>query len=402
MAKAADIGGDVGQDLPYTRQMIDDADIAAVTSVLRSDFLTSGPMVAAFEEALARHSGARHVVACSSGTAALHLTALALGLMPGEAVIVPSITFVATANAARFCGADVVFADIDPETGLMEAEHVADALKRTDKNVRAVYPVHLGGQTCDMKEIGTLAADHDLSVVEDACHALGTVAEIDGRRIVVGDCTYSDMSIFSFHPAKTIAMGEGGAVATNDDAYAERLRDFCNHGIVRDADRFKDRPDTAPGYYEQQMLGYNYRASDLHCALGASQMTKLDTFVATRAALVAAYDAALGGLAPLLTPVRRKNLEQTGWHLYQVLIDFDRAPVQREALMDRLRARGVGTQVHYMPVHCQPYYRETGTQPDLPGADRFYRRCLSLPLFAGMTEQDVERVVSVLKDELTS
>lgn len=400
MIDAGNSKNNVGEDLPYTRQVIDDEDIAAVTSVLRSDFLTSGPIVSKFESALARQCGARHVVACSSGTAALHLTALALGLAPGDAVIVPSITFVATANAARFCGADVIFADIDPETGLLEAAHVAEALARANKPVRAVYPVHLGGQTSDMREIGAIAAEHGLSVVEDACHALGGVVENDSRRAVVGDCAYSDMSIFSFHPAKMIAMGEGGAVATNDDDCAQRLRDFCNHGIVRDSGRFRDRPDTAPGYYEQQVLGYNYRASDIHCALGASQLTKLDTFVEKRAALVAAYDAGLGDVAPFVKPVRRKSQKRTGWHLYQILIDFDRAPTQREALMSRLRARGIGTQVHYMPVHRQPYYRETGAQPELPGADQFYRRCLSLPLFAGMTEADVERVVSVLKEEL--
>ncbi len=377
--------------LPYTRQTIEEDDIAAVSAVLRSDFLTTGPAVTAFEEALAERVGATHAIACANGTAALHLAALALGLGRGDKVIVPAITFVATANCARYVGADVVFTDVDPDTGLMGAEDFQDALSRAGDGAKAVFPVHIGGQPCAMGEISVIARNANLSTVEDAAHAIGTT-HADGS--VAGNCRNSDMTIFSFHPAKTLAMGEGGIVTTNDAALAERLRLFCGHGIVREANH-------PPGYYEMKELGFNYRLSDIHSALGLSQLGRLDRLVERRAQLVALYDREVARLAPVVRPVTRIPTGATGWHLYQVLIDFDQANKSRSGVMNDLREAGIGTQVHYIPVHRQPYYAALDAQPALPGADAFYARCLSLPLYVGMEDEDAVRVVAALENILS-
>ena len=373
--------------LPYARQMIDDDDIAAVAEVLRGDFLTTGPAVAAFERKLAGTTGAKHALSCSSGTAALHLAALALGLGPGDKVVVPTVTFLATANAARYVGAEVVFADVSPDTGLMDADHFEQAIKRGGDTIKAVFPVHLGGQSPEMEKISTIARARNIAVVEDACHALGSTG--------AGACAYSDMAAFSFHPVKTIAMGEGGAVTTNDNALAERLRTLRSHGMVRDPDR------NQPWVYEMAEIGFNYRASDLHCALGLSQLGKLEQFAARRRDLVALYDRALKPLAPVVMPVECMPGNPV-WHLYIVLIDFASAGMDRAELMNKMGEAGIGSQVHYIPVHSQPYYRERYGACDLPGADNYYARCLSLPLFAGMEDEDVGRVVDVMSGLLCS
>lgn len=367
--------------LPYARQLIDDDDIAAVAEVLRGDLLTTGPTVAAFEQKLAGTTGAKHALSCSSGTAALHLAALALGLGPGDKVVVPTVTFLATANAARYVGAEVVFADVNPDTGLMDSGHFEQALKRGGDNIKAVFPVYLGGQSPDMMTIAGIARDRNMAVVEDACHALGSVG--------VGSCAHSDMAAFSFHPVKTIAMGEGGAVTTNDAALAERLRRLCSHGMVRDPARKN------PWAYEMAEIGFNYRASDLHCALGLSQLGKLQQFAARRRALAVRYDAVLKPLVPILKPLARMPGDPV-WHLYVVLIDFAAAGMDRAELMNKMGQAGIGSQVHYIPVHSQPYYRQRYGDCDFPGADSYYARCLSLPLFAGMTNDDVDRVVETL------
>lgn len=395
--------------LPYGRQLVDEDDIAAVTAVLRSDRLTTGPAVQAFEETLAGRVGAAHAVSCSSGTAALHLAALALGLGPDDRVVVPTLTFLATANAVRYVGADVVFADVDPETGLMGDSQLRDALARaTDGTVKAVFPVHLAGQCAAMERIAAVAADRGLRVVEDACHAIGSTYEIrHGELIPVGSCRHGDMTVFSFHPVKTVTMGEGGVVTTNDRELYHRLVRLRNHGMVRDASAFEqadlafDREGEAnPWYYELQQLGYNYRSSDLNCALGLSQLRKLDRFVADRRALVARYDALLAPLAPIVRPLGRVAGCRPAWHLYTVLIDFKVAAVERATVMRRLREAGIGTQVHYLPVHMQPYYRRRYGEQRLVGAETYYGRSLSLPLFAGMEERDVERVAGALARSL--
>ncbi|MDP7393099.1 MAG: UDP-4-amino-4,6-dideoxy-N-acetyl-beta-L-altrosamine transaminase [Alphaproteobacteria bacterium] len=383
--------------LPYTRQIVTEADIAAVVEVLRSDYLTTGPVVNAFEDALATEVGAAFVIACSSGTAALHLAALALGLGPGDTVIVPTVTFAATANGPRFTGANVIFADVDPDTGLMRPSDMEAAIARSPTPPRAVYPVHLGGQPCDMAAINAIAGQAGISVVEDAAHALGTAYDDEATTARVGGCTQSDMAIFSFHPAKTVAMGEGGAVTTNDEVLAARVREYCAHGIVRD--NFKNGTTRDPWYYEMQKLGFNYRASDIHCALGLSQLSRLETVVRKREHLVSAYDTALAELAPVIRPTERVPSDTTGWHLYQVLIDFEAVGLSRAELINHLRENGIGTQVHYIPVHSQPYYQRLRETP-MPGAEAFYQRCLSLPLFSEMDEGDVLHVVENLKTAL--
>jgi len=392
--------------LPYARQMIDDDDIAAVTSVLRGDFLTSGPMVQDFEEKLTQVTSASFAICCSSGTAALHLTALALELQPGDAVIVPSITFLATANAVRYVGAEVIFADVDASTGLMTPENFDQALKQDRKNIKAVFPVHLGGQTPDMSAIHKIAKQNGLAIVEDASHAIGSTYSCFNGEANIGACVHSDMATFSFHPAKTIAMGEGGAITTQSPILAKRLRLLLNHGMTREPADFvnkelafedgKEDGKPNPWYYEMHEMGFNYRASDIHCALGLKQLSKLDSFVTERRTLVSYYDKLLAPLVPLVQSVARVSGGNPAWHLYQVLIDFDTSGVTRTQLMEVLRHQGISTQVHYIPVPYQPYYRDRYSPSSLPGAESFYKRCLSLPLFVGMDYSHVERVTAAL------
>ena len=398
-----------GPFLPYGRQAIDEADIAAVVDVLKSDYLTTGPKVAAFETALAAKLGAGFAISNSSGTAALHLACLALGLGPGDAAIVPSITFLATANAVRMVGASVVFADVDPDNGLMRPEDLEAAFGRAAAaglKVRAVFPVHLAGQCADMTAIKALADRHDCAVVEDACHAIGAYYACgDGSAAAVGGCRLSDMAILSFHPVKTVAAGEGGAVTTNDPILARRLERLRAHGMVREADAFEN-PDMAfdqagkanPWYYEMPEIGWNYRLSDIHAALALSQLDRLDHFVEARRALARRYDDLIGGHDDRIQPIRRSRFSMPAWHLYCVLVNFEAAGVERAQVMNRLRAQGIGTQVHYIPVHRQPYYSRLNPGLVLPGAEGYYGRTLSLPLFVGMTQADVKRVVGCLSD----
>lgn len=388
--------------LPYGRQAIDQEDIEAVTAVLRGDFLTTGPAVPKFEESLRAATGARHIAACSSGTAALHLAALALRLGPGDKVVVPAITFLATANAAIYVGADVVFADVDPDTGLMEARHLEAAIDASGGPVSAVFPVHLAGQCGDMEAISAVAEKTGARVVEDASHALGA----RHRGASLGACSYSDMATFSFHPVKTIASGEGGAVATRDPLLHERVCRLRNHGIEREPKKLRNaelatregRPN--PWYSEMAEPGFNYRLSDIHAALGASQLRKLAGFVARRRALVKRYQAALEPLAPKIRPIQRTPHCEPAWHLMVVLIEFDAAGIDRATLMARLRERGVGSQVHYIPVPWQPYYADNRNNGALHGAAEYYRRCLSLPLYPTMSDTDVDRVVEALSAAL--
>lgn len=392
--------------LPYGRHLIEEDDIAAVADVMRSDFLTTGPAVERFETALARQVAAPHAVVCGTGTAALHLAALVLGLGPEDVSIVPSLTFVATANASRFCGANVVVADVDPETGLMTPETLDDAVRRADGRAKAVFNVHLNGQVGDVVAIEKMARQHGLAIVDDACHAIGTTYRHDGRRHVVGACDHADLTVFSFHPVKTIAMGEGGAVTCRDDALGERLRLFRSHGIERDPARFVQDDEAVdaeglsnPWYYEQQVLGFNYRANDIQCALGLSQLSKIDRLVHRRRELATRYDAALAPLAEVVRPIRRTPGCEAAWHIYVVAIDFERIGRSRAWVMRRLKERGILTQVHYIPVHRQPYYRPQVSWP-LPGADAYYAKALTLPLFPGMADEDVDRVVGALAELL--
>jgi UDP-4-amino-4,6-dideoxy-N-acetyl-beta-L-altrosamine transaminase len=395
--------------LPYGCHHLDDDDIAAVTSALRGELIAGGgPIGQAFESSFAVKVGARHAVVCSSGTAALHLAALALNLGEGDAVIVPSLTFLATANAARYVGAEVIFADVAADTGLLTAETLERAIAgAAGRRVKAVFPVHLNGQTVRMDEISTVANHHGLTIVEDACHALATTCNWNGTPSSVGDCSYSAISSFSLHPVKAIAMGEGGMLTTNDPALEERMRRLRSHGMVRDPSRFEQKQEgfSSTGkpnswYYEMPEVGFNYRASEINSALGFSQLRKIDRFVARRKHIAGLYDKALPTLAPVLRPVERVPGCDPAWHLYAVLIDFASVGLEREEVMERLRQVGVGTQVHYLPVHRQPYYRRRYGELSLPGADAYYARCLSLPLFPDLTDDDVSYVVNCLRDIL--
>ena len=382
------------QVLPYGRQTIEDDDIAAVAQALRADFLTTGPLVEAFETAFAAQVGARHAVACANGTAALHLAMLALDVQPGEVCIVPAITFLATANCARYVGAEVVFADVDPATGLMTPDTLAQALTRVgDRQLRAVLPVHLRGDTAELPALAALAQNAGAVLVEDAPHALGSTMSFGNVSERVGDGRHSAMATCSFHPVKTIATGEGGMVTTNDDRLAQRLKTLRSHGMVR--------PEGAdPWIYEMPEPGFNYRLPDILCALGLSQLAKLDRFAARRRALAARYAQGLAPLAPLVTPAARPDWSDPVLHLMVVLIDFQAAGRTRRQVVDDLKARGVGTQVHYIPVHTQPYYRDRYGPMDLPGAQEWYRTCLSLPLYPGMADEDVDRVIAALSEVL--
>ncbi|MDO8900507.1 MAG: UDP-4-amino-4,6-dideoxy-N-acetyl-beta-L-altrosamine transaminase [Phenylobacterium sp.] len=380
--------------LPYGRQTIEDDDIAAVAAALRDDLLTTGPRVEAFESAFAEAVGAEHAVACANGTAALHLAMLALGVREGDVCIVPSTTFLATANCVRYVGAEVVFADVDPDSGLMRPDDLAQALARAaPRPVAAVLPVHLRGDVADLPAISALAQAAGAVVVEDACHALGSRLRHGGDAVLVGSGRWSSAATFSFHPVKTIATGEGGMVATPDADVAERLRRLRSHGMVRPA-------DADPWWYEMAEPGFNYRLPDILCALGQSQLAKLPRFASARQALAARYAAILQPLAPAVRLARAPAASLSVPHLMSVLIDFEGLGTSRRDLMERLRARGIGSQVHYIPVHTQPYYRARYGDQSLPGAQAWYDRTLSLPLYPAMTVQDVDRVVEALAESL--
>lgn len=379
--------------LPYGRQHIDADDIAAVTRVLQSDYLTTGPEIPAFEGEFAAAVGAPHAVACNSATAALHLALAGLGVKRGDVCIAPTITFLATANAARYCGAELVFADVDPDTGLLTADTLQEALERAGGRARAVLPVHLAGALCDMAAIETVARQAGLFIVEDSCHALDTRGP-DGP---AGACGRSDAATFSFHPVKTLAAGEGGMLTTRNAALAERAAQQRSHGVERDADKFSRLDGAAePWAYEMQTLGYNYRMPDILAALGRSQLAKLPDFAARRRRLAALYAEALAPLAPLVAaPVLQPGVDPCR-HLMNVRIDFQAAGVTRAEVMARLRAAGIGSQVHYVPVHTQPYYVARYGEPRLPGAEAYYARTLSLPLYPAMEDGDVARVAAAL------
>ena len=386
--------------LPYGHHCIEADDIAAVTEAMGAELLAQGPRVAAFETAVARVVGAAQGVACSSGTAALQLALMAMDVGEGDAVIAPSITFLSTATAARLCGAEVTFADVDPLTGLMTPQTLDDALARAKRPVKAALPVHLGGRMADMPALAFVAEAHGLRLIEDAAHALGSSDAAAGR---AGEGRYSAATTFSFHPVKTIACGEGGLVAVNDPAMAERMRRLRNHGVTREPELMTDADlslgagsEANPWSYEQLELGLNARMTDVEAALGLTQLAKLDRFAHRRAALASSYDRLLAPFATLIDPVTAPQSQTPCLHLYQVRIAFERLGTTRAALMRALQARGIGTQVHYIPVHRQPYFTARYGQAHLPGADAWYAQTLSLPLFPAMDDDDPARVVSAL------
>ncbi len=396
--------------LPYGRHYITGDDIDAVVNVLQSDWLTQGPVVPEFEDALAGNQGALHAIACATGTAALHLSMLALGLKPGEAVITSPNTFVASANCARFVGAQVVFADIDPATGLIDPDSVERILRKdTNRNIRAIIPVHFAGQPADLPALHDMAMEHGVWIVDDACHALGATYLHGDQEYRVGGNPHSDLTVFSFHPVKHVAMGEGGAVVTDNDELAERIRMYRNHGITRsdfvNADLAHDAGGVAnPWYYEMHDLGYNYRLTDIQAALGLSQLQRLQQSLTRRREIAENYRRLIARVFKNgeVTPLHVVPQTTHAYHLFVVKIDFDKFGLSRAVVMNRLRAEGIGTQVHYIPVHLQPYYRRVSpTDPwNLPGAEEYYAKALTLPMYPELTDGDVERVVTELASAL--
>jgi UDP-4-amino-4,6-dideoxy-N-acetyl-beta-L-altrosamine transaminase len=389
--------------IPYGRHHIDEADIEAVAAVLRGGNLTQGPVIEQFERAVCERVGAKFGVAVASCTAGLHLAALAAGVGPGKALVTSPITFVASANAGLYAGGDVAFADIDPATVNISPSQLRDVLRRT-ANVRAIVPVHFAGLPCDMSAIRAAADEAGAVVIEDAAHALGA-RHADGSP--VGSCRHSLMTVFSFHPVKLIAAGEGGLITTNDEAIYRRLLRLRSHGINKAGDAFQ-LPEQAsedgvpyPWYYEMQELGFHYRITDIQCGLARSQLAKLDGFLARRRQLATTYDAAFAGMRHC-RPAQTAGRDRSGHHLYVLRIDFAGAGTTRTRLMTDLRARGVGSQVHYIPVPAQPHYRRLGFDPkDYPEAERYYEQALSIPLFFDLSDEQQQLVIRSIRELLS-
>lgn len=383
--------------IPYGRQEVTQADVDAVEAVLRSDFLTQGPAVARFEQALAAYCGAAHGVAMANATAALHIACLALDLGPGDWLWTSPNTFLASANCGVYCGARVDFVDIEPRTYNMDAAALAAKLERAERDGRlpkVVVPVHFSGQSCDMAAIGALARRYGFRVVEDASHAVGGRY----RGAPVGSCAHSDVTVFSFHPVKIVTTGEGGMALTNDAALARRLELLRSHGMTRDAALMDAEPD-GPWYYQQVALGYNYRITDIQAALGLSQLARLDDYVGRRHRLAARYDALLADL-PVIVPARVADV-RSALHLYPIQVDAARCRRSRRQVFDALRAAGIGVNVHYIPVHTQPYYRRMGfSRGDFPRAEAYYAQAISLPMFATLTDAQQDEVVAALRRAL--
>ena len=370
--------------IPYGRQWVDDDDIAAAIEVLRSDYLTTGPAVARFEEAITGVTGAEHAVAVNSGTSALHAMYAAAGIGPGDEIVTSPLTFAATANAALYLGAHVRFVDVEPDTGNLDPARIEDAITERTK---AIVPVDFAGHPADYDRIRPIADRHGVQLLADAAHSLG--ATYKGRNVG----TLADASEFSFHPVKPITTAEGGAVVTNDPELARRAARFRTHGITKDADDL-EHTDEGPWWYEQHDLGFNYRLTDVQAALGTSQVQKLGRFIDRRRAIAAAYDSTLADLDGIERPARRENVEP-GWHLYVIRT---RDPAQRRPLFERLRASGLGVQVHYLPVYWHPYYAALGfRRGECPNAEAFYASAISIPMYPRMTDDDVDAVAERLR-----
>lgn len=370
--------------LPYGRQWISEEDIAAVVEVLRSDWLTTGPQVDAFEKAFAQTVGSGEAVAVSSGTAALHAAIYSLGITPGDEVIVPALTFAATANCVAFLGGCPVFADVDTHTLLMD---LSDVRKKISNRTKAVIAVDYAGQPCDYDALRLIAHEHGLTVVADACHSLG--GSYRGRSVG----TLADLNAFSFHPVKHITTGEGGMVTTDDPRLAQRMRRFRNHGITTD---HRQRETQESWFYEMVDLGFNYRLSDIQCALGLSQLKKLPGWVARRQSIAEFYTSAFSELAQI-SPLKAESDRTSAWHLYVIKLDLTQLTVGRDVIFRALRAENIGVNVHYVPVPWHPYYRRLGYTPgNWPRAEAAYEQVLSLPMWPGMTDSDAERVVETV------
>lgn len=380
--------------IPYGRQDIRQQDIDAVMAVLTSDFLTQGPAVPRFERSVAEKVGARHALAVNSATSALHIACLALGLGDGDWLWTSPTTFVASANCGLYCGARVDFVDIDPRTYNLcpvALERKLVQAEREGRLPKVVVAVHLCGQPCDMQAIHALSEKYGFRIVEDASHAIGGKY----RGEYIGSGRYSDVTVFSFHPVKIITTAEGGMALTNDAALAQRMDLLRSHGVTRDSALMTQEPD-GPWYYQQVELGFNYRMTELQAALGVSQLERLDEYVARRNALAARYGDLLADL-PLTAPWQHPD-NYSGRHLYVIRLDLERSPSSHRQVFEALRSQGVGVNLHYIPVHLQPYYRQMGfAEGDYPEAEAYYREAISLPLFPTMSEEQQDTVVAVLK-----
>ena len=383
----------------YGKHKIEQDDIDAVANVLRSNWLTCGPIVNEFEEFLGKTVDSKHAITCSNGTTAIHLALLALKIKKGDFVLVPAISFLSTANAVRYVGADVIFVDVDPSTGLVTKDTLEDAIKKNKhKNIKAFINVHLMGQCENLEKLYQLARNQDLFVIEDAAHAIGSsYLNTYDQLQKIGSNTYSDITAFSFHPVKTIAMGEGGAVTTNDDRIADKVKFYRNHGMVKEKVKWQTTETVGPWYYEMNEVGYNYRISDINCALGLSQLKKIESFKKERGDIVRRYDELFHNF-PIVTPAKKSACSDTCFHLYVVHIDFESLKMSRAELMEALRAKGIGTQVHYIPLYKQPYYKKLYGDISLQGSEKYYKGCLTLPLFVGLTRDEQSLIANTIKN----
>ncbi|WP_420791588.1 UDP-4-amino-4,6-dideoxy-N-acetyl-beta-L-altrosamine transaminase [Enterovibrio qingdaonensis] len=383
--------------IPYGKQDINQQDIDSVVDVLNSDFLTQGPQVPAFEQALIEHTGASYALAVNSATSALHIACLALDLGEGDWLWTSPITFVASANCGLYCGAKVDFVDIDPDTYNMCPRRLEEKLIKAQaegKLPKVVVPVHLCGQPCDMEAIAKLAKEYNFKVIEDASHAIG--GKYQG--LPIGNCDYSDITVFSFHPVKIITTAEGGAVLTNQQALSDKMALLRSHGITRDSEKMEG--ESHGGWYYQQVdLGFNYRMTELQAALGVSQMNRLDDFITVRHHLADRYNELLKTL-PVVLPFQLENT-YSGLHLYVIRLQLDKLSLTHKEVFDALRDKGIGVNLHYIPVHTQPYYKKMGFNAgDFPESERYYREAISLPMFHAMTEEEQDTVVKVLTEIL--
>lgn len=383
--------------IPYGRQNINQADVDAVVQVLQSDFLTQGPQVPLFEKSIAELVGAKHAFAMNSATSALHVACLALGLKQGDILWTSPITFVASANCALYCGADVDFVDIDPDTYNLSVTALKAKLelaKQNNKLPKIVVPVHLCGQSCDMEKIHALSLEYGFSIIEDASHAIGGKYKDQ----YIGSNQYSDITIFSFHPVKIITTAEGGMALTNNEELAKKIDLLRSHGVTRNTE-FMTKPSEGPWYYQQVELGYNYRMTELQAALGVAQLARLDTFVAKRHEIAKKYNELFKDL-PLITPYQLPDT-YSGLHLYVIRLKQKELSKGRKEIFEALREKGIGVNVHYIPVHAQPYYEQLGfNQGDFPEAEAYYETAISLPMFPDLNDEQIQYIYQTLKEVL--
>lgn len=376
----------------YGKQTIDENDINAVVAVLKSDFLTQGPAIEKFEKYVADYCGAKYAVAVTNATSALHIACLAAGLGKGDTLWTSPITFTASANCGRYCGANVDFVDIDNNTYNMSVEELEAKLTKAEVLPKVLVPVHLGGQSCDMEKIHVLAKKFNITVIEDASHAIGA----DYEDTKVGCCKYSDMTVFSFHPVKIVTTGEGGMVLTNSKDLYDKLVLYRSHGITRAPELMTKEAD-GPWYYQQIDLGFNYRMTDMQAALGYSQMHKVDEFVARRRELAARYNELLKDLDMLKLPYQDERTASS-WHLYIVRADFSKISKTKKQIFAEMKDKGVCLNLHYIPVHTQPYYENLGfTNGDFPISEKYYEEAFTLPLYYSLTNEQQEYIVNTLK-----